>query len=57
MGIHAADHPIVENQDEDCFDAWLRRKQKEKEEPWAFTAEVDGSRMHDYSSAKINTGE
>ena len=57
MGIHAADHPIVENQDEDCFDAWLRRKQKEKEEPWAFTAEVDGSCMHDYSSAKTNTGE
>ena len=40
MGIYAADHPIVEHQDEDSFDAWLRRKQKEKEEPWDFSAEV-----------------
>ena len=41
MGIYAADHPIVEHQDEDSFDAWLRRKQKEKEEPWDFSADVE----------------
>tara|TARA_B100000482_G_scaffold164269_1_gene127744 strand:- start:294 stop:431 length:138 start_codon:yes stop_codon:yes gene_type:complete len=45
MGIHAADHPIVEHQDEDSFDAWLRRKQKEKEEPWDFSAEVENSSL------------
>ena len=48
MGIHAADHPIDEHQDEDCFDAWLRRKQKEKEEPWAFPSEIDGCSLHDH---------
>ena len=48
MGIHAADHPIVDHQDEDCFDAWLRRKQKEKEEPWAFPLEIDGCSLHDH---------
>ena len=48
MGIHAADRPIVEHQDEDCFDAWLRRKQKEKEEPWAFPSEIDGCSLHDH---------
>ena len=55
MGIHAADHPIVERQDEDCFDAWLRRKQKEKDEPWAFSSEVDGSSLRDYLS--VNNDE
>ena len=55
MGIHAADHPIVEHQDEDCFDAWLRRKQKEKDEPWAFSSEVDGSSLRDYLS--VNNDE
>ena len=45
MGIYAADHPIVEHQDEDSFDAWLRRKQKEKEEPWDFSAEVESSSL------------
>ena len=48
MGIHAADHPIVEHQDEDCFDAWLRRKQKEKKEPWAFPSEIDECSLHDH---------
>ena len=36
MGMHPADHPILENEDEDSFEAWLKRKAKESEEPWIF---------------------
>jgi len=57
MGIHAADHPIVEHQDEDSFDAWLRRKQKEKEEPWDFSAEVESSSFYDALAIQIDIGE
>ena len=41
MGIYSADYPIVEHQDEDSFNAWLKRKRKEKEEPWAFDSELE----------------
>ena len=57
MGIHAADYPIVEHQDEDSFDAWLRRKQKEKEEPWDFSAEVESSSFYDALAIQIDIGE
>ena len=57
MSIHAADHPIVEHQDEDSFDAWLRRKQKEKEEPWDFSAEVERSSFYDDLAVQILIGE
>ena len=36
MDIHPADQPLLEQQDEDSFEAWKRRKAKEAEEPWAF---------------------
>ena len=39
MGIHPADRPILEHQDEDSFDAWLKRKSDVMEEPWVFPSE------------------
>ena len=39
MGIHPADRPILEPQDEDSFDAWLKRKSNVVEEPWVFPSE------------------
>jgi len=35
MGIHPADQPILEQQDEDSFEAWQKRREKDAEEPWA----------------------
>ena len=35
MGIHPADQPLLEQQEEDSFEAWQKRRAKEAEEPWA----------------------
>ena len=42
MGIHLADRPILE-QDEDSFEAWLKRKSNEVEKPWTFPDEGAGA--------------
>ena len=42
MGIHPADRPILE-QDEDSFEAWLKRKSNEVEKPWTFPDEAAGA--------------
>ena len=39
MVIHPADQPILEQQDEDSFGAWRKRRAKEAEEPWALPDE------------------
>ena len=36
MGIHPVDQLLLEQQDEDSFEAWQKRRLKEVEEPWAF---------------------
>ncbi len=39
MGIHPADQPLLEQQEEDSFEAWQKRRAKEAEEPWALPDE------------------
>ena len=36
MRIHPADQPLLEQQHEDSFEAWQKRRSKEAEEPWVF---------------------
>ena len=36
MGMHPADQPLLEQQDEDSFEAWQNRRLEKAEEPWAF---------------------
>ena len=43
MGIHPADQPLLEQQEEDSFEAWQKRRAKETEEPWAFPDDGGGS--------------
>ena len=43
MGIHPADQPLLEQQEEDSFEAWQKRRAKEAEEPWAFPDDGAGS--------------
>ena len=43
MGIHPADQPLLEQQEEDSFEAWQKRRAKEAEEPWAFPYDGAGS--------------
>ena len=42
MGIHPADQPLLEQQEED-IEAWQKRRAKEAEEPWAFPDDGAGS--------------
>ena len=44
MGINPADHTLLEQQDEDSFEAWQRRTLKEAEEPWEFPDDGAGSK-------------
>ena len=44
MGIHPVDQPLLEQQDEDSFAAWQKRRSKEAEEPWAFPDDGAGSK-------------
>ena len=43
MGIHPANQPLLEQQEEDSFEAWQKRRAKEAEEPWAFPDDGAGS--------------
>ena len=44
MGINSADQQLFEQQDEDSFEAWQKRKFKDAEEPWAFPDDGAGSK-------------
>ena len=44
MGIHPADPLLLEQQDEDSFEALQKRRLKEAEEPWAFPDDGAGSK-------------
>ena len=44
MDIHPADQPLLEQQDEDSFEALQKRRLKEAEEPWAFPDDGAGSK-------------
>lgn len=39
MKNFSADQPILDNQSEDSYIAWLDRKQKDDREPWLFYGE------------------
>ena len=44
MGIHPADQPLLEQQHEDSFEAWQKRRSKEAEESWVFLDDGAGSK-------------
>ena len=44
MGIHLADPPLLEQQDEDSFEAWQNHGLKEAKETWAFPDDGAGSK-------------
>ena len=44
MGIHPAAQPLLEQQDEDSFEAWQKCRLKDAEEPWAFPDDGAGSK-------------
>ena len=44
MGIHPVDQPLLEQQDEDSFEAWQKRRLKEADAPWAFPDDGAGSK-------------
>jgi len=39
MRKFSADRPILDNQSEDSYIAWLARKQQDEKEPWLFYGE------------------